>query len=487
MAYGDLYNTALSQWDALGQDGQLRSLGFTPNYKEAGAGFGYDIPQQYYGNFNTGGDGSNDAALAAGIAKSTQFDQQKWLNDQGIVKYFDDAPGTGVTPEQQQAWRDNWARSFNQFGFNFGGMDDYLRNQTGPGHVEQDATLGKLWVPDNKNSQTWNNGAMAASGAPQGGALAQGVGNFMNSGGLVKTLGAAVLGAGATDVFNGGANSWSNIFNQATGGGSGAGGGGGAGGGMSDTNFNWFDEVGGTNPDGTPFSATNVPSATGQLGDLARSMQAAGLSPEQITQMLGGVGTLSNGSGSSGGLPSGSTSALAKLLGISDSTGSLINGVGTTLAGLYGANKSADTIQNIFNQQRTDRAPALAAYNNALSNPDTFYQSAPAMGAADAAARALSVKGNPAWNPGSSSQLAANNLGGYNSYLNNLAGPAFGGQQTQAALGTALANTSNQQAGAVSGGLGALTTPTGDLSTLLKQLQGLGGTGGMSINFGGPS
>ena len=180
------------------------------------------------------------------------------------------------------------------------------------------------------------------------------------------------------------------------------------------------------------------------------------------------------------------TSALAKLLGISDSAAQLLGAGGTTLAGLYGANKANNTLQNIFDQQRSDRAPALAAYNNALNNPNSWYTSAPAMGAADAAARALSVQGNPAWNPTLSAKLAANNLGGYNSYLNNLSGPAFGGQATQAALGTALAGTQNQAANAVAGGLGNLTTPTTDIATLLKQLQGLSGLGSTaaSLNTG---
>lgn len=172
------------------------------------------------------------------------------------------------------------------------------------------------------------------------------------------------------------------------------------------------------------------------------------------------------------------TSALAKLLGVSDATAQLLGAGGTTLAGILGAQSSANTLQNIYNQQRSDRAPALAAYNGALANPNTFYQSAPAMGAATAAANALSTKGNPADNPGLTAQLAANQLGGYNSYLSGLAGPAFGGDATQASLGGALANTSNQTANAVAGGLGNLSTPTTDLTSLLNSLSKINLTNG---------
>lgn len=110
------------------------------------------------------------------------------------------------------------------------------------------------------------------------------------------------------------------------------------------------------------------------------------------------------------------------------------------ILGYLSSQQQTGSLEGIYNQQRADRAPALAAYNNALANPDQFYNSAPAMGSTDAVLRKLSVQGNPAANPGLLSQAAAYNLGGYNSYLAGLAGPAFGGQSTQAQLGTNIAN-----------------------------------------------
>ena len=138
----------------------------------------------------------------------------------------------------------------------------------------------------------------------------------------------------------------------------------------------------------------------------------------------------------------------------------LIPGIGAAgvaipaIGGAISANKTADTLQNIYNQQRSDRAPALAAYNNALANPNDFYNSAPAMGSVDAILRKLWTQGNPAANPGLLSQAAAYNLGGYNSYLNNLSGAAFGGQGTQAQLGTNIANAQGSQTAGLGYGLG---------------------------------
>ena len=133
--------------------------------------------------------------------------------------------------------------------------------------------------------------------------------------------------------------------------------------------------------------------------------------------------------------------------------------VGSTALGAIGSSQQSSALTDIYNQMRADRAPALSAFNTALQNPNTFYNSAPAMGATDAVLRKLSVNGNPALNPGDLSKAAAYNLGGYNSYLSNLAGPAFGGEALQANLLTNAAQANNGIYGQLSGLLGATTTP----------------------------
>ena len=143
---------------------------------------------------------------------------------------------------------------------------------------------------------------------------------------------------------------------------------------------------------------------------------------------------------------------------------------------MYNADQQTDTLKSIYDQQRADRAPALAAYNTALANPDTWYNSAPAMGSLDAVLRKLSAQTGSPVDPGALSRAAAYNLGGYNSYLSGLAGPAFGGQQTQATLGTNIANTQG----------GALTTLAGGLSDILNpKPQGLGMADLLKLFVGG--
>jgi hypothetical protein len=150
--------------------------------------------------------------------------------------------------------------------------------------------------------------------------------------------------------------------------------------------------------------------------------------------LLGGALTQPTGGGSGGGG-----------LNLNNLLGGLLQGG----LGYLGADKQAEAFQNIYNQSRADRMPALGAFNTALSDPNSFYNSAPAMGATDAVLRKLSMQGNPANNPGLLSQAAAYNLGGYNDYLRALSGPAFGtaGIEAQTGMG---------QAQAQGGGLNAI-------------------------------
>lgn len=165
----------------------------------------------------------------------------------------------------------------------------------------------------------------------------------------------------------------------------------------------------------------------------------------------------------------GTGSTLSNLLNIDPATGQLIGQVGATALGVLGANEQAGSLNDIANQLRTDRGPALSAFNTALANPNTWYESAPAMGATDAALRKLSISGNPAVNPGSLSKAAAYNLGGYNDYLRTLAGPAFGTAATEAGVGTRGAAASGDIYGALGYGLGALTTPRDPLEDFIRR------------------
>jgi hypothetical protein len=183
---------------------------------------------------------------------------------------------------------------------------------------------------------------------------------------------------------------------------------------------------------------------------------------------LGGAATAAGGASLLDGLknflPSGSDTS--KLLGAALPAG----------LGYLGASSQADAMKDIYNQTRADRMPALNAYNSALQNPNTFYQSAPAMGAVDAVLRKLSVNGNPASNPGSLSQAAAYNLGGYNDYLRGLTPAAFGTANTEANIGMNQAGADAGKFNSIGYGLGQYFNPQPNLNDLLKNF---------SLNIGG--
>ena len=207
--YGDLYDQALEAYKAKPFAEQAKLSGFNfGGMDESGqakwsAAAGDNIP------FNS------DAGETANsyVKSKTQFNSQEFFGQQGIIPIDPTLTNDGaypgqprMTPDAAQSWRDNWAKSFNQFGFNFNNYNDYLVHTTGPGNYVDDPKLGKVWVPDNRDSQTWNNDAMAASGKPQGNIIAKGVGNFLDNGGLVKAIGTAILAPGLSDLTNFGQN-----------------------------------------------------------------------------------------------------------------------------------------------------------------------------------------------------------------------------------------------------------------------------------------
>ena len=143
----------------------------------------------------------------------------------------------------------------------------------------------------------------------------------------------------------------------------------------------------------------------------------------------------------------------------------VLSGAAQGIGGLLAANQQTDALRDIYGQTRADRLPALTAYNNALQNPDSWYQSAPAMGSVDAILRKLSVQGNPAANPGLLSQASAYNLGGYNDYLRTLSQGAFGTAGVEANLGSKAADAQGSGWEALGAGFGTATqNPMEDLA-----------------------
>jgi hypothetical protein len=154
---------------------------------------------------------------------------------------------------------------------------------------------------------------------------------------------------------------------------------------------------------------------------------------------------------------------------------------GSTALGVLGSSQQADALTGISNQLRADRAPTLAAFNNAVANPGSYFTSPQATGAVDAVLRKLSTNGNPAGNPSDLAKAAAYNLGGYNDYLRTLSGPAFGTANTEASTATNAASADRGITATLAGGLGSLTSPDNSLDSLLKKY----GLGVLGWNSGG--
>jgi hypothetical protein len=271
-----------------------------------------------------------------------------------------------------------------------------------------------------------------------------GMGTFGGGSGLVG----GASGAGVSGATGGGELALGSGGSSAVGGGTAALGGAGAAGGAS-------------------YGFGSLPDTTQWMNPLELSGQSGAL-PTANTGQFGSVVDLANSgfnlpasAGVSGGYTpgllesifNGGKSALGSLVpgngGGGLNMGNVLAGLGQAGLGYLGADKMADAYQNIYNQTRADRMPALGAFNTALQNPNDFYNSAPAMGATDAVLRKLSMQGNPASNPGLLSQAAAYNLGGYNDYLRALSGPAFGTAGTEVNVASGAAN-------AQGGGLNAL-------------------------------
>ena len=280
------------------------------------------------------------------------------------------------------------------------------------------------------------------------------------------TAGAAFGGAGAAEAA----------------GGAGAATGGGAGG-----------VIGGTGATAGTFGPYASAAAADAAG-LAQMGAAAGLSGDALAAFVaaGGAASLAPFAGMSGfgpiakaALGAGTAATgLSTLENILKSGGSLadwskiISALGPAALGYFGADKQSDSLTDISNQLRADRAPALSAFNNALANPNEFYNSAPAMGSVDAILRKLSMEGNPANNPGSLAKAAAYNLGGYNDYLKTLSGPAFGTAGAETNVNVAGAGADAGKMNSIGYGVGQLFNPQPSIADLAKQY---------GLNIGGVS
>lgn len=218
---------------------------------------------------------------------------------------------------------------------------------------------------------------------------------------------------------------------------------------------------------GSLFTPEQIAKAAGEAGAAAGAGVASGVGGTAAipaTAELSGLGGLASaltGGAAAAGSAGTIASAINKMFGtnLTDSDLSILGKLGGAGLGLLGANAQTDALKGILDQQRAERAPALNAFNNMLTNPDSWYSSAPAQGAVDGVLRRLSVNGNPYGNPSDLAKAAAFNLGGYNQALGTLGSLGLSGQATTAQLGTQVAQSGQTPYNIGANLLGQITTP----------------------------
>jgi hypothetical protein len=145
------------------------------------------------------------------------------------------------------------------------------------------------------------------------------------------------------------------------------------------------------------------------------------------------------------------TSPLSKLLkdtlgiDVDPSMLSLLGQLGGAGIGLLGSKQQTDALKDLQAQMTGQRAPFLNKAVGYLNNPDSFYTSPEATGAANATMRALSTKfGNPGVSPTAQGLATGALYDRYSNTVNSLGSLGLSGQGIQANLGQQIASTSGQ-------------------------------------------
>lgn len=470
MSWGSDYSTAVSAYNALPLAEQARLAGYNfGGMDESG--------QEMWSALEGGGARgigvapNTDAGETAGsyVRANTMFNGQKYFFDQGIVPIDGALTGDGqngytrdMSPAQARAYADNQARSFNQYGYNFGGVEDLLRYRTGSGHIENDPELGEIWVPDNRDTSTWNESYMGASAAPGGNFIDKAVGNFANSGGFVKALGGAIIGAGAGDIFNGGADSWGNLMSPDA---------------PYDVGQNLVNnpDVFGPGTGGAAIPPGGLQQVMDQLKQFGLSPSTALSAAQKLLTSTGGGSALANLFNSNGTL----------------NTSNLLQAGGGALASILASVNASNTrseYNGIADKYFNVGKPYRDELTRTFTDPNYLATSPGYTGALDqtmqAYLRKASTGGNPFTNPGVSQEIltGVNNstalpyLSSTRNTLTNAGGLGLA-QAGQANMAGAIAGSNIL--GSLGAGISSLTTPQPKtLADYLTQWNAQGTTGG---------
>ena len=198
---------------------------------------------------------------------------------------------------------------------------------------------------------------------------------------------------------------------------------------------------------------------------------AAGGGP-LISTALGGTAAANAVSGLFDSSPNGGAAYLPTS---GKSLAEILGQLGAAGLGYYGSTQQADTLRDIANQFRADRAPFLNKSLEYLNNPAAYFSGPVAQEAMRGTLRGLSVNGNPFDNPTSQELATEAGLRNYQAALGGLANLGLSGQDTQAGL---LSNSAAARANglnAIGYGLQQATNPQPTLMDIIKQLKGLGG------------
>lgn len=220
-------------------------------------------------------------------------------------------------------------------------------------------------------------------------------------------------------------------------------------------------------------SLPNMPTTSNIPGTNLPTLPTAPGTTGTIIDGVPPVGAAAGVAGAASGASGGLSQVLKDTFGLDIGADALktLGTLGGTALGVVGSMNQTKTLKDLADREFGVRQPFIDLAKNAAQNPDSWYNSAPAMGATDAVLRKLSVNGNPALNPGDLSKAAAYNLGGYSDYLGKVGGLALGSAPASISLGKDIAGSEGNTLNALGAGLADLTNPRQDWTKILAQMQ----------------
>lgn len=223
-----------------------------------------------------------------------------------------------------------------------------------------------------------------------------------------------------------------------------------------------------------PLGASLAPVTVSAAGDLLSNV-AGGAASSLGTQVAGSAGTTGVGAAAST-VPQTASSALSQFLkdqlGLDVSPGMLNllgQGLGAGL-GMLSSNQQTSALQNLASQMNQQRAPFLNKATGYLNDPNSFYSSPEATGAASAVLRQLSAThGNPMGSPTAQSLATGALYDRYLNTVNSLGSLGLGGEGIQANLGQQVAQSQGQP-WAIAGNAVSSLTSDNSMQNMLKKM-----------------